>query len=225
MVKSKSLLFRSVIIFILVTIELACQSSSDNTNRETSLPKISYDSFLQNLKIQKETIDTGDMVAAKSLLFETINTNVPKYWIGTPWDFNGTTQSPQSGHIACGYFLTTTMKQTGYDIKRVWMAQQASSVLIKAYCKDIKIASKLSVITDYLRAQPDSSCFIIGLDYHTGFVTKNGSELYIIHSNYIGNEGVIKEKIETSAVLENNSYFMIGSLSKREDHLRIWMTW
>src|SRR6476660_4877291 len=25
-------------------------------------------------------------------------------WYGTPWDFNGTTEVPQQGKIACGYF-------------------------------------------------------------------------------------------------------------------------
>ena len=49
--------------------------------------------------------------------------------------------------------------------------------------------------------------------------------MYIIHSNYIENEGVIKEKIEHSEVLKNNKYFMIGRMTKREDHIANWMSW
>lgn len=211
----------SIISFLVIT----CKSSPTNTKTEKNEPVVSYDSFLQELKLEKSKIDSGDYTASRHLLFKTINNDIPDYWSGTPWDFNGTTQKPNNGHIACGYFLTTTMQQSGYDIKRVWMAQQASSVLIKEYCTNIKITSKLTSVIDYLKTQPDSSCYIIGLDFHTGFVTKNGSDYYVIHSNYINDEGVIKEKIETSEVLRYNKYFMIGSLSERADQLAIWMGW
>ena len=28
-------------------------------------------------------------------------------WMGTPWDFSGTSQVPRKGSIACGYFVST----------------------------------------------------------------------------------------------------------------------
>ncbi len=216
---------RVYIILLSTIVGISCQSSPANIHQATTDPVISYDSFLNSLKVQKSAVDSGDYKKANASLFQTFHADVPQYWIGTSWDFNGTTQEPGKGDIACGYFLTTTMQQTGYDIKRIWMAQQASSVLIKQYCSDIKISSKLGSIIAYLKSQPDSSCFIIGLDFHTGFVTKNGTDMYIIHSNYIENEGVIKEKIEHSKVLKNNKYFMIGSMTKRKDHIATWMSW
>ena len=205
---------------------MACNSNAGHTNApERKQPALPYEKYLTNLNTQKESIDSADWDKARGLLFTTINDNLPHYWIGTKWDFNGTTEIPKSGTIACGYFLTTTMKQTGYDIKRVWMAQQASSVLIKAYCSDIKILSSLEKVTQYLNTQPDSSSFIIGLDFHTGFVTKGVDGTFIIHSNYIGDEGVVKEPIQSAAVLANNKYFMIGNLGMRKDQIQTWMNW
>jgi hypothetical protein len=212
------------IIFFSATI-LSCGSNPLSNDQILSEPPISYDSFLKEIVIKKDGIDSGDWTQAGQLLFQTLNNDIPTYWTGTKWDFNGTTQTPSSGTIACGYFLTTTMQQTGFEIKRVWMAQQASSTLIKAYCTNVKVTSSVSSIVNYLKSQPDISCFIIGLDFHTGFITKDSSDYYFIHSNYIGDEGVIKEKVEVSEALANNAYFMIGSLTKRKDHLQHWMGW
>ncbi|MFT5513796.1 MAG: hypothetical protein ACI8SE_002206 [Bacteroidia bacterium] len=151
--------FNNFVQFFLVFAFMACNSNKGHTNGLENDPLvIPYRQCLSNLDSIKENIDSADWDRAQALLYTTINAHLPSYWIGTEWDFNGTTQTPKSGNIACGYFLTTTMQQTGYEIKRVWMAQQASSVLIKAYCSDIKIMSSLKAVSEYLKNQKDSSC-------------------------------------------------------------------
>ncbi len=214
---------------LLFTSQVNCgvKSQEEQSIQEYSPPDslIPYTHYLDSLNLRKTGVDTADYSAARGLLYNVVNNEIPAYWIGTTWDFNGVTQTPNEGYIACGYFLTTVMKQTGYDIKRVWMAQQASSVLINAYCTDIIKTNSLDKVRDYLSEQPDSSTFIIGLDFHTGFVTKLGSDYYLIHSNYINSEGVIKEKVETADVLTSNSFFMIGSLNKRKNRVGQWMGW
>ncbi len=220
--------FYHVIIALLICIQVACSAKS-NRNSDTSelheTPNISYDSFLHSLENTKNDIDSGDYSKTAQLLYTVINNDIPLYWTGTKWDFNGTTKKPKVGTIACGYFLTTVMDQTGYEIKRVWMAQQASSVLIKSYCSDVKITGSLKGLKAYLKEQPDSSCFILGLDFHTGFVTKNGDTFSFIHSNYIDGEGVIKESIDISEALATNEFFMIGSLTKNKERISEWMGW
>lgn len=186
---------------------------------------LSYTAYLDSLSVRKSAIDSGDWEGARSLFFQVYNNEIPGYWIGTPWDFNGTTSKPQNGTIACGYFLTTVMKQTGYDIDRYKMAQQASSVLIKQYCTNIKSMNSMKALQEYLEQQPDSSIFIVGLDFHTGFITKKGADYRIIHSNYIASEGVIKEQVSSSQVLTSNGFFMIGSLSANDHLLAGWMGW
>ncbi|MCB9262105.1 MAG: hypothetical protein H6607_07000 [Flavobacteriales bacterium] len=212
--------------FILILLSgLIYLGTSKVTLPQTENKTLSYNEYLDSLSKQKSAIDSGDFDLAKKLLFETINDHIPSYWIGTKWNFNGTSQTPKSGTIACGYFLTTVMKQTGYNIERVKMAQQASSVLINAYCTDIKTLGSKEKIKAYLAAQPDSSVFILGLDFHVVFVAKNGSDNQIIHSNYIDNMGVVKENFDNAQVLSKNTFFMIGNLSANTKKMNEWMGW
>ncbi|MBO6516370.1 MAG: hypothetical protein JJ975_07445 [Bacteroidia bacterium] len=208
---------------------MSCTFVTSQEQQETETPDsaqvIPYADYLDSLNHRKTTIDSGDFIGAKHLLFNVFHSEIPSYWIGTRWDFNGTTPTPGDGLIACGYYLTTTMKQTGYEINRYKMAQQASSVLIEAYCSNIAKMTSLEAVSKYLSTQPDSSTFIIGLDSHTGFVTKHGNNYYLIHSNYIGSEGVIREKLEEAQVLVHNSFFMIGSLNGHKQRLTQWMKW
>jgi hypothetical protein len=53
-------------------------------------------------------------------------------WYGTPWDFNGITQEPRQGQIACGYFVTTVLRDAGFTLNRIRLAQSPSSEIIKA---------------------------------------------------------------------------------------------
>lgn len=202
-----------------------CSTAEHGHSTAPNAPTVSYSDYLDSLNTQKSRIDSGDYGAGAHLLFDVIHHKMFAYWHGTTWDFNGTTQTPGKGEIACGYFLTTVMKHTGFDIKRVWMAQQASSVLIKAYCSNINTSNSLDKVKQYLSKQPDNSVFIVGLDSHTGFVTKKGSEYYLIHSNYIGREGVVKEKLDDAQVLNHNSFFMIGNVSQNRPVIQQWMNW
>jgi hypothetical protein len=52
-----------------------------------------------------------------------INDIIP-HWYGTVWDFNGHTENPRKGTIACGYFVSTTLTDAGFEIDRYKMAQQ-----------------------------------------------------------------------------------------------------
>ncbi len=53
-------------------------------------------------------------------------------WMGTPWTFSGTSQTPKQGSIACGYFVTTTLQQAGIELDRIRLAQAASEKMILA---------------------------------------------------------------------------------------------
>ena len=148
---------------------------------------------------------------------------IPKYWNGTPWDFNGTTRIPGQGQIACGYFITNTLTDLGFPIERVKLAQAASSVLIKAVTTDIAYPKSVDELNAYALARPDESVYIVGLDFHTGYVTRKGNAVYFIHSNYINRKGVMKEPVKESAALANNKFFMIGSISGNEAMMQKWL--
>ncbi len=148
-------------------------------------------------------------------------------WYGTGWDFNGTTTTPRDGDIACGYFVTTLIRDAGFDIQRTKLAQCASSSMINTLCpkNDVKIISNNQVqkVKDHILSKSDG-IFILGLDNHTGFVVKKGKELRFVHSNYkFGSDKVVSESFDKSEAIQENGYFVIGNFTGSDSTLINWL--
>lgn len=184
----------------------------------------SYDSFLKLHKQKLQGLNAENNLSnKKAYFFSLMNDSIPNYWTGTKWDFNGTTYQPGQGAIACGYFITTVMQQLGFAVERNKLAQQASSKIIDKFCVGKHNVPSASALKDWLNAQPDSSVFIVGLDFHTGFVLKETTgKYYFLHSNYIGRQGVVKEPIETSRALNASKWLQIGSISANKLLMNNW---
>lgn len=182
------------------------ESDNDVISEKLEIKKIPYKEFL--MSINKKTAEEK-----KSYLFKFINYDVPNYWMGTPWSFNGTSREPQKSTIACGYFVTNTLTDFGFDINRTYLAQQASSVMIKKLCKNIKYFSSREDLEKYILSANKNQVYIVGLDFHTGFITRDNKDTYFIHSNYIKNKGVVKELTQASQALNASKTFMIGTLN------------
>ncbi|MDF2831890.1 hypothetical protein [Chryseobacterium indoltheticum] len=182
------------------------ESDNDVISEKLEIKKIPYKEFL--MSINKKTAEEK-----KSYLFKFINYDVPNYWMGTPWSFNGTSREPQKSTIACGYFVTNTLTDFGFDINRTYLAQQASSVMIKKLCKNIKYFSSREDLEKYILSENKNQVYIVGLDFHTGFITRDNKDTYFIHSNYIKNKGVVKELTQASQALNASKTFMIGTLN------------
>ncbi|MFC7345751.1 hypothetical protein ACFQO9_03335 [Chryseobacterium zhengzhouense] len=181
--------------------------SEENLSTEKSeAKKIPYKEFLTS--INRKSRDEK-----KNYLFKYINYDIPGYWTSTPWSFNGTSREPQKGTIACGYFVTNTLTDFGFDINRTYLAQQASSIMIKKLCKDIKYFSKRQDLDNYILSKDKNQVYLVGLDFHTGFITRENKDTYFIHSNYINNKGVVKELTKNSQALNASKTFMIGTLN------------
>jgi hypothetical protein len=150
-----------------------------------------------------------------SYFFRFINNDVSRYWSGTPWSFAGTSREPRQGSIACGYFVTNTLSDYGFGINRTFLAQQASSVMIKKLCTDIRYFTKRQDLETYILGKKKNQVYIVGLDFHTGYITRENKDTYFIHSNYIRNEGVMKELTGNSKALNASKTFMIGTLNYR----------
>lgn len=185
---------------------------------EDSIP---YSEFLNELRDTKDTLKSIE--EGKQLLFEAFNFSIPNYWIGTKWDFNGMSRVPQEGAVACGYFITNTLSDVGFDIPRIKLAQEPSSVMINQLCVNVKHIAGFENFKKYMASQADNQLYIVGLDFHTGFILKAGGRCYFLHSNYIKHEGVVKEEIELSAALQNSESYMIGSLTANTKLIEAWV--
>ncbi|MES2516410.1 MAG: hypothetical protein V4580_19820 [Bacteroidota bacterium] len=168
----------------------------------------------------------ADKKTLKAAFIKHITERVFPYWYGTKWDYNGTTEMPQKGSIACGYFVTTTLRDMGVPINRVKMAQCASEEMIKSLTskKNIYHISGVS-LKDFEKKliTYGNGLYIIGLDNHTGFLYLNGDEHWFIHSTGWFPFKVVKDRISESSVLSKSKYRVVGKISDDDDFLKRWV--
>jgi hypothetical protein len=148
------------------------------------------------------------------------------YWYGTPWDFNGIKQQPGKGQIACGYFVTTVLRDAGFKVNRVKVAQMPASEIIR------QVADKSTIRTfsqqpvsrvDSVVKKMGPGLYVVGLDFHVGFLFCDGAGVYFIHSNYIGREGVVKEPVSTSRAFGHSRLRVIGKVSTADCLKKNWL--
>lgn len=161
--------------------------------------------------LQKDSI----LKVAQAYVFETLVNDLFPYWYGTAWDFNGTTRKPGQGGIACGYFVTNTLTDLGFEIPRIKWAQSASEVFIRVLAKD-NMARFSNTSMEKIEAhfqKTGDGVYLVGLDMHTGYVVvKNGISQFV-HSNYYQPDiGVMAEELNSGNPLSDSSYRVIGKL-------------
>ncbi|HKR21063.1 MAG TPA: hypothetical protein VJS17_00660 [Pyrinomonadaceae bacterium] len=164
---------------------------------------------------------------ARTLITRSIYDDLFPAWYGTPWDFNGTSEIPQQGKIACGYFVSTILRDTGLKVQRVRLAQQASENIILSLTTNrfVKRFRRVAV-NDFVNAvkQWGSGIYIVGLDVHVGFVVNTGDEVYFIHSSYVEPYAVVKEKAIESKILATSNYRVLGSVFADDLLINNWLT-
>ena len=137
-------------------------------------------------------------------------------WVGTKWDYNGTTQTPQQGMIACGYFVSTLLEQAGFNIDRVALARQASEAMIKNLTNESHISRFSRAPIDQINNDiilSGEGLYIVGLDYHTGLITYDGEKIRMIHSGPIE---VNAEEVDADSPVGRSNYVVIGKILSGE---------
>jgi hypothetical protein len=138
-------------------------------------------------------------------------------WKGTPWNFYGTSQTPQQGTIACGYYVTTLMEHAGFRIERVVLAKQASAYLVASVARGTAVewlrpASSGAAIAA-IRKKWGDGMFVVGLDLHVGFLLLQGEESQFCHASYLGDATVLCEDALTSGAFVSSLYVVADALN------------
>ena len=208
---------------LLICLLLSTEFSNSQETKE-------YAQFLKEITAKRDSLNSvfEESNASKrdSILATTRNYLVDKvanelfpYWYGTQWDFNGMTRTPKKGTIACGYFVTNTLTDIGFDIPRIRWAQSASEVFIKKLApQHIKRFSNKSidVVKNYL-LNSGNGLYLVGLDSHTGYIYVNNDQVRFIHADYYEPEkGVVSEKLDSHSPIHYSSYRVIGKLMSDE---------
>jgi hypothetical protein len=191
---------------------------------------VNYDSCKKDILLTKQKNKPGwnklSRLQKEMIFVDAVAKTIIPGWIGTPWDFNGISETPQKGNIACGYFVTTVLRDAGLNLARVKLAQCASEQMIITLVqpKYIKRFSHLPM-ADFIAAiqQQGYGLYIVGLDNHTGFIYNDDREIYFIHSTFVGTRNVQQEKAAASRVLQQSKYKVLGKISADEKVLERWM--
>jgi len=162
--------------------------------------------------------------ASKYLHYKLINDIIP-HWYDTSWDFNGHTNVPNDGLIACGYFVSTTLKHLGFNLNRYKMAQQAGlyeAIALQPKNKLKTYSNKtFSELKEKLNAIYTDGIYFVGLDNHVGYVLIKDKDIYFIHSSYCDNKVVI-ELAETSPCFRSNLY-VFAEITTNDDLIKKWI--
>ncbi len=186
----------------------------------------SYNRLIEDIKKEKVYYARqNDLNRVKKITYILLNDSIFPYWYGTAWNFNGISETPLQGSIACGYFVTTTLRDAGFPVQRISWAQEPSSVLIEKVCKpsSIKMFSDIESLKDYLKNEPNHNLYILGLDNHVGFVTKENDTLFFIHSSYSGEQMVKKDFLEKAVPVTSSHSFLIGNVLDNTTLLKRWL--
>jgi hypothetical protein len=192
--------------------------------------KLNYDSCKKQVQAVKKQYKKNwphmAITYKESVFVNTVTQTIMPNWLGTNWNFYGTTETPQKGSIACGYFVTTVLRDAGMDILRTKLAQCASEKMIRALVQSKYVYRFNNVpLPGFINAvrKQGNGLYIIGLDCHTGFIHNDGKEIYFIHASYRGLKKVVKEKASESTILAASQYKVIGKLSSDEKVLERWV--
>lgn len=231
---------------------LSCNGQTKNENSndhhidiktEKSTPKIislkelklSKDLLSSYSSVKKDIRDIHTSLEKKELSKDTLSYifktlllhRIIPYWENTTWSFEGHTSKPTVGEIACGYFVSTTLKDVGLSINRYKLAQQSP----------INEAKSLALNTDIFKINEDTKenninqidkvlkegIHFIGFDQsHVGYILKEKGNLYLIHSNYIKGKVEI-EQIEQSEVFASYSKYYIVEISTNNKFIENWV--
>lgn len=177
--------------------------------KELSKEKIS----IENVK----TVFTNDLV----------NTIIP-YWYGTRWSFEGHTAVPGKGEVACGYFVSTTLRDMGLKLNRYKLAQK--SPIDEA--KVISCGSEICIVEDVnhqlaiseIDKNTSEGLYFIGYDSgHVGYLLKEKGELFLIHSNYMSPFSVSVERLGDSMVFRSFNKFYLVDVTHNEALMKKWL--
>ena len=173
----------------------------------------------QLLHTKEQLLNTPDSIFCTSLHKELIESVFPS-WYNTPWDYNGYSNTPRQGVIACGYFVSTTLKHIGFKLNRYDIAKMYSSAIVRVLChNDYATMYNFDDFTLHCSQLPDG-LYILGLSNHVGFLSIESGQSFFIHSDYSSEKGVRKELIHDSFALQNSTSFWVGNFSNHQDTAR-----
>lgn len=173
--------------------------------------------------VQAEWANDPDaaLPAAREALIDAVFELLP-HWQGTPWAMNGTSEVPGAGRIACGYLVSTVLRDAGLLVERVRLAQQASENIVMSVADPADILRYREIdVAEVLSEARMPGVYVVGLDTHVGLLVVRDGEQQFCHASRSMNREVLCEDAATARALHSH-YVVIGRLSDRA--IEAWAT-
>lgn len=161
---------------------------------------------------------------------ETLEEDLPKLmrcWLGTPWDFSGTSQIPGEGKIACGYYVSTVMRDAGFQVERIPLAQQPSQNIIETFIPRPQMHVRAGMNYHKFLAevtQRGPGVRIVGLDKHVAFLVVTGDgDIRFIHSSGGAAKSVVDQNRQDATTLQRSRYRVTGNITGSDEVVHEWL--
>lgn len=180
----------------------------------------------QNYQAAENEAEREIVLARSRTLLESILPEMMRCWLGTQWDYNGISETPGDGKIACGYFVNTVMRDAGFSLPRIKLSQQPSQTILGAFVPRASMTIRTGMDYPSFHAMlltRSAGIYIVGLDKHVGFIVHDGTEIHFIHASGSAPWCVVDETKENAAALQRSHYRVIGNVTAQRDTLKKWL--
>ncbi len=208
-------------------IALSVTINSDSITASYATTKLDANQLRLRLK-EGLRLGTTSFDQVKSAFTDQLVDKIIPHWFGTPWSFGGHTAVPNQGKIACGYFISTTLRDMGVNLNRYKLAQ-------KSPVDEAKMISCGTTIDKIEQDTPEKAfeeidqltqegIYFIGFDEgHVGYLLKRDGKLLLIHSNYLSPVSVCMEPLKESRVFKRFTTFHLVAISHNDTLLQRWL--
>ncbi|HEU5061157.1 MAG TPA: hypothetical protein VFU21_31720 [Kofleriaceae bacterium] len=179
-------------------------------------------------RLAEEWARSGDRAALVGPTAEAIQEQVRRVarrWLGTPWGLGAPqSRSPGEGKINCGTFVGTVLRDAGFVVDVGRLQRQPSQLIIASFVgagrtRKWSNAPMERFLADMRRMGP--GLYIIGLDFHVGFLLQSEDELRFVHASYV-TKTVVDEPAAVARPITESRYRVVGKLLDRAN-VRDWL--
>ncbi|MGB5555041.1 MAG: hypothetical protein WBM83_10320 [Flavobacteriaceae bacterium] len=212
---------------LIAGVTLRFTTDSDSITTSYASTKVAADQLRLRLKegLRSGTISFDNI---RTAFADQLVDKIIPHWYGTPWSFGGHTTEPNQGKIACGYFISTTLRDMGVNLNRFKMAQkspfdEAKMISCGSEIKKVVQDSPEKAI-DEINRLTEEGLYFIGFDEgHVGYLLKRDGELFLIHSNYFSPVSVCMETLKESRVFKRFTTFHLVAISHNDTLMQRWL--
>ncbi len=136
-------------------------------------------------------------------------------WLGTRWGLGAPqTRAPGEGKINCGMFVARVLRDAGFRLDIWKFNRQAASDAIRSLTPAGAIrrfhdAPMKKFLARVRKMGP--GIYLIGLDFHIGFLRQTEKDLRFVHASYV-DKVVVDEPAAAAVPIVTSRYRVVGKL-------------